>query len=87
MAQVENMNGKPFVMRSFNTEYGGTVTDWQGGAFARRDDGCKVSMQFGVEDDPEAVSNLPEGEFLLSDNRHVRVLKATVAEIYITYSR
>jgi hypothetical protein len=87
IAQVEKMNGKPFVMRSFNTEYGGTVTDWQDGALARRDDGCRLSMQFSAEGDPEAFRNLPEGERLLSDNRHVRVLKATVAEIYITYAR
>lgn len=85
VADVENLNGKPFLMRSLNTDYGGTVTDWQGGKLGRRNDVCKLSMQFTFEDDPETFRKLPEGEFLKSDDPAVRQLKGTVAYIYLTY--
>lgn len=34
LAEVERMNGKPFKLTGFGWDYGGRVTDWQGGQLA-----------------------------------------------------
>lgn len=33
IAEVERLNGKPFMISGFGWDYGGMVTDWQGGKF------------------------------------------------------
>ncbi|MBS0386181.1 MAG: hypothetical protein JSS00_12620, partial [Proteobacteria bacterium] len=45
MADVERANGGAFVLYGFEWDYGGTVTDWRGGAFAPQDN-CHVRVGF-----------------------------------------
>jgi hypothetical protein len=35
MADVERRNGRPFDLAGFDWDYGGVVSDWHGGRFAR----------------------------------------------------
>ena len=45
MADVERANGGAFTLYGFDWDYGGTVTDWRGGALAP-DDNCHVRVGF-----------------------------------------
>lgn len=47
LAEAEKANGRPFVLSGFEWDYGGTVTDWKGGALAGPfPGGCVVSVTF-----------------------------------------
>lgn len=71
LAEVEKLNGRPFVLVGFDWDYGGAVTDWKGGALASpAAGGCTVSVTFALPDDvDEAVSAAVAGdtEFSSSD--------------------
>ena len=60
---------------------GGTVSDWQGGAFDKLLGGCKL----GVELDAKGEA-APAGDALSSDPA-VRALKPKVREFLLGYSR
>jgi hypothetical protein len=45
MTDVERANGGAFVLYGFEWDYGGTVTDWRGGALAPQDN-CHVRVGF-----------------------------------------
>ncbi len=45
LAEVEQRNGKPFAVYGFDWDYGGTVSNWKGGAFAP-DNGCLTQAAF-----------------------------------------
>ena len=71
LAEVEKLNGRPFVLVGFDWDYGGAVTDWKGGALAGpAAGGCTVSVSFALPDDvDEAISAAVAGdtEFSSSD--------------------
>lgn len=47
VAEVEKLNGRPFTLSGFEWDYGGSVTDWKGGALAKpAAGGCIVSVRF-----------------------------------------
>jgi hypothetical protein len=56
LAEIEQMNGKPFKLSGFDWDYGGRVTDWQGGALSKpQSGGCILGVDFvHPEDSPEA---------------------------------
>lgn len=66
LARVEQVNGKPFKLWGFGWDYGGWVSDWDGGAFAPNG-GCMARVRFqataennNVQGDSEFLSNAPE---------------------------
>ncbi|WP_020536714.1 hypothetical protein [Lewinella cohaerens] len=70
LADLEKINGQPFKLTGFDWDYGGTVTNWNGGTFADKDFmvvlGYDVdAAQFTEEDmeqllgDQEIISTLP----------------------------
>jgi hypothetical protein len=84
---VESLNGNPFKLRDFHTDYAGTVTDWRGGAMERIPGGCRVLLRFEPDDSG------PPGDYeglvgeLLSSNPKVHALRLTVSEIYTIYPK
>jgi hypothetical protein len=71
LGEVEIANGGPFTLYGFAWDYGGTVSDWQGGALGTGD--CLVNVRFrsttnvtaGMgdsgfsSDDPDILANEP----------------------------
>ena len=88
IADIEKMNGKPFMLSGFDWDYGGRVKDWRGGELAKPlPGGCIVGVEFvHPEDSPEAnltkVSG--DGDFL-SDNADMRAVEPYVAVVTISY--
>ena len=47
LAEIEQMNGKPFKLSGFDWDYGGRVTDWQGGTLSKpQPGGCILGVDF-----------------------------------------
>lgn len=70
LADLEKINGQPFKLTGFDWDYGGTVTNWNGGTFAGKDFLVVLgydadAAQFAEEDipqlmgDQEIMSTLP----------------------------
>ena len=57
MADVQTANGKAFQASGFDWDYGGLVTDWNGGAFAPENN-CVTQVGF----QPGADTQQAEGE-------------------------
>jgi len=55
MTDVERANGGAFVLYGFEWDYGGTVTDWRGGALAPQDN-CHVHVGFQPSGDAGRAS-------------------------------
>ncbi len=55
--EVQEANGKTFTLSGFGWDYGGVVTDWNGGALATQKGGCTLSVTFSPSRDPaDAIS-------------------------------
>jgi hypothetical protein len=85
--QVEALNRKPFKLTGFGWDYGGTVTDWKGGAMARLSGGCRMSLRFTPK--PERLEDdYIEGEQQFpSDEPGIRASRAVVTRIFISYPK
>ncbi|HWM46334.1 MAG TPA: hypothetical protein VNR11_05405 [Xanthobacteraceae bacterium] len=86
LASLEKLNGKPFVMKAFAGENGGSVTSWENGALSTLPGGCKVGIRLA----PGPKAPAPSGE--LASEKEVgsnlpalRALAPKVAEIIIGY--
>lgn len=63
LAEVETLNGRPFDLSGFGWDYGGSVTDWKGGALAKpAAGGCVVSVRFGLPADTDVVAAKVAGD-------------------------
>lgn len=75
--EVEAANGKPFELFGFGWDYGGTVSDWDGGDFAPRGD-CIIRAQFfAPTEDTSVMGDRP----LRSDAANVRAAGARISQI------
>jgi hypothetical protein len=84
--EVEAKNGKPFKLTGFIGDADGLVKDWQGGALARIQGGCRISLRFEPEPGvqmPDSI--LGDNTLILSSDPDVRAAKPVVAQIFITY--
>jgi hypothetical protein len=87
LAEVEKINGKPFKMFGFDWDYGGRVSDWQGGALATVPGGCDLRLAFepwADAPDPERDKVSGDKEFLSTDP-NMRASRPTASEIIISY--
>lgn len=88
LAEVEKLNGRPFVLVGFDWDYGGSVTDWKGGALATpAPGGCTVSVAFAL---PETVDGAVaekvagDAEFSSSD-KEMKAAKPIVDSFTVGY--
>ena len=78
LAEIEQMNGKPFKLSGFDWDYGGRVTDWQGGTLSKpQPGGCILGVDFVHPEDAPAIHRalqeaLRDGE---SHNASLRIWK------------
>jgi hypothetical protein len=87
LAQIEATNGRPFKLRGFDTDYAGTVTDFQGGVLSRQPGGCRLSMSFAADEKAPASAYRKLGgkEFFQSNDPNMLALQPRVRQIYLTY--
>jgi hypothetical protein len=84
LAQIEALNGKPFQILDFETDGGGAVMDWQGGALKWVAGGCVMGMRFGPDSQaPPSAFEKIAGQDLFSNNPDVGALKLRVIEIFV----
>ena len=85
LADVQKVNGKPFLVNGFEWDYGGFVTDWKGGALGRPlQGGCTVTVRF----DKSAAapkSLLGDGVKAASDNATLVKWAPVVTEIGMNF--
>jgi hypothetical protein len=82
LAQIEASNGRAFTLWGFGWDYGGWVSDWQGGAFAPTQ-GCAVRVGFEAGNDGADAQG--DREFA-SDSAPMRRAAPRVAEFGLRFS-
>jgi len=55
---VEELNGKPFMLYGFGWDYGGRVSNFNGGALGTPEGGLQVEFQLNYESDPPPADEL-----------------------------
>jgi len=87
IATVERLNKKPFTLSGFGWDYGGYVTDWQGGALNDIAPGCRTTVRFNIPPDVQmADAILGEAPHSSSDPA-IRNASAYVSEIMISWKQ
>ncbi len=82
MTNTQRANGRPFTVTGFGWDYGGRVTDWQGGALAP-ENGCTTGVVFRPTVDTQEA--LGDGAFS-SDSPEMRAAIPRVAQITIGFA-
>lgn len=87
LTEVERVNGRPFVLSGFGWDYGGTVTDWKGGALARLPGGCRLLVRFeqGANPPGKAAEAVSGDRDFSSNNRNMRAVKPIIYEIIMSH--
>ncbi len=82
LAEVQKINGRPFLIREFFTDGGGFVVDWKGGTLSRPlPGGCSVSVRFGSDDH----EGNPIGDRIASDKAELRKWGPVVEQIVVRF--
>lgn len=81
LAEVETSNGAPFRLYGFGWDYGGWVSDWNGGAFAPSQ-GCVKRVRFEPGNDGDGAQG--DSEFA-SDSEAMRNASPRVAEFGLVF--
>jgi hypothetical protein len=81
LAAVQKINGKPFLVNGFDSDFAGFVTNWKGGALGRPlPGGCTVTVRFFKEDDQS-----PSGQRISSDSAELVKWAPVVEQIEVTF--
>jgi hypothetical protein len=81
LAEVEAVNGSPFMLWGFGWDYGGWVSDWNGGAFAPVA-GCVTRVRFDATGDQEGAQG---DSTFASDSAVIRRAAPRVSEFGLSY--
>jgi hypothetical protein len=86
LAQLEQINGKPFKLTGFDKNNVATLTDWNGGNLSLVPGGCKVgiSLRPGTVS-PAALGALPANREFTSSDSAMRTVNPAISEILIGY--
>ncbi len=87
LAQLEKLNHKPFKLKGFDKDGNATVSDWDDGALASLQGGCKsgVSLRAEAKVPVDAVTALTADKEYSSADPEMRAVKPAVSEILIGY--
>jgi hypothetical protein len=67
LTEVRKVNGKPFLVNDFDSDAGGFVRNWKGGALGQPLPGsCRVTVRFGKDGSADHLAR--GGEYISSDN-------------------
>jgi len=68
LAEVQKINGKPFLVNGFDSDFAGFVTNWKGGTLGRPlPGGCTVTVRFGK--DVEAPASMQGDDVKISSDK------------------
>jgi hypothetical protein len=84
---AEAANGGPFALHGFGWDFGGVVTDWKGGAFARLPGGCNLLLAFKDTASEAAPEEVMGEKVFTSDMPAIKAVKPRVWEIQFRYAR
>ncbi|MEI2428643.1 hypothetical protein RDV84_00415 [Lysobacter yananisis] len=73
LSELTRLNGKPLRFFGLDWDYGGVVSDWNGGALAPRDgDPVRRNARLGLAEDAPTQAQVPagDGEFSSDDKRY-----------------
>lgn len=73
LAELARLNGKPLRFYGLDWDYGGAVSDWNGGALAPKDgDPVRRNARLGLAEDAPTQAKVPagDGEFSSDDKRY-----------------
>lgn len=89
LAEVERLNGKSFKLSGFEGDYGGQVSDWQGGAMTKLPGGCAIGIRFSPDQKApaEAREKVAGEKNLTSNEAGVRAVRPKVSEIFVGYTQ
>jgi len=87
LAELEKLNHKPFKIKGFDKDKIATISDWDGGALATLQGGCKsgVNLRAGPKISEDTLAALSADNEYSSDDPALRAAKPTVSEILIGY--
>jgi hypothetical protein len=85
LARATAANGKPFKLWGFSWDYGGYVSDLEGGRLVRLPGGCRVMMRVGPRDDVEVPVALIGEVQLSSDDPRLEKVGATIEELLLAF--
>jgi len=87
LAQLEKLNHKPFKLKGFDKDGNATVSDWDGGALASLQGGCKsgVNLRADPKVPADTVAALAADKEYSSADPEMRAAKPAVSEILIGY--
>ena len=81
LARVEQLNGRPFKLWGFGWDYGGWVSEWNGGAFAPAA-GCMTRVRF----EATAENNNAQGDAeFQSDSAEIRASNPKVVTFALVF--
>jgi hypothetical protein len=82
LARVEQLNGRPFKLWGFSWDYGGWVSDWNGGAFAAAEGSCTTGVRFEATGNGDNADG--DGEFQ-SDSEEMRAAKPRIVALALVF--
>lgn len=84
LAEVQKINGKPFLVHGFDSDFSGFVVSWKGGKLdGRLPGGCRVGVRFGK--DNNSVPGL-SAERISSDDGKLLKWGPVVEQIEVSFS-
>ena len=81
LARVNEANGKPVGLWGFGWDYGGYVTDLNGGELASLPDGCRLMMRVGPPEHAELADGLVGEVELTSDDPRLAAADVRIEEL------
>jgi hypothetical protein len=87
LAELEQINGKPFKLSGFDKDHVAALSDWNGGQLGALTGGCKIgiNLRAGPKTPSAAISDLPADRAFTSSDAALRAVNPTVSEILIAY--
>jgi hypothetical protein len=83
LAEVQKINGKPFLVHGFDSDFSGFVVSWKGGKLdGRLPGGCRIGVRFGKGDNSAPALS---AEGILSDNGKLLKWGPVVGQIEVSF--
>lgn len=87
LADIEKANGKSFKLSGFGWDYGGFVTEWNGGKLEKLAGGCRliVRLEPGNDANPDAADKVAGDATFSSSDPNVKAAKPQLVELHLAY--
>lgn len=85
LAEIEALNGRPFMFYGFGFDYGGTTLDWNGGALKTQPGGCTLTLRFAMRENADNAGIHGEERSFSSDDAAMRIAAPVVDAVTLIY--